>query len=150
MNEKRLTTSLTPELSCSDFKKSLQFYTDTLGFIVQYQRPEDGFAMLERQGARIMLDQISNDSVTDTDRNWISGALEFPYGRGINLQIETDNVDDLYDRVNKSGARVFLPLEEKWYRVDEQQLGNRQFIVMDPDGYLLRFFQDLGERKLAA
>ena len=89
-------------------------------------------------------------SVTDTDRNWISGALEFPYGRGINLQIETDNVDDLYDRVNKSGARVFLPLEEKWYRADEQQLGNRQFIVMDPDGYLLRFFQDLGERKLAA
>ena len=61
MNEKRLTTSLTPELSCSDIKKSLQFYTDTLGFIVQYQRPEDGFAMLERQGARIMLDQISND-----------------------------------------------------------------------------------------
>jgi len=23
--------------------------------------------------------------------------------------------------------------------------GNRQFLLQDPDGYLLRFFQDLGE-----
>jgi len=27
-------------------------------------------------------------------------------------------------------------------------VGNRQFVVPDPDGYLLRFFQDLGERPI--
>jgi hypothetical protein len=58
MTEKRLTTPLTPEMCCSDIKKSLQFYTETLGFSVQYERPEDGFAMLERQGSRIMTDQF--------------------------------------------------------------------------------------------
>jgi hypothetical protein len=37
-------------------------------------------------------------------------------------------------------------MEEKWYRMNDSKVGNRQFIVLDPDGYLLRFVQDLGER----
>ena len=28
------------------------------------------------------------------------------------------------------------------------EVGNRQFIVLDPDGYMLRFAQDLGKRKI--
>ena len=64
----------------------------------------------------------------------------------MNLQIETSAVDDLYARAQKAHATIFLPIEEKWYRADDVYLGNRQFIVLDPDGYLLRFFQDLGER----
>jgi catechol 2,3-dioxygenase-like lactoylglutathione lyase family enzyme len=147
MTEKRLTTPLTPELYCTDIKVSLPFYADILGFSIQYQRPEDGFAMLERQGSRIMLDEIRQVPVTGTDRTWISGTLEKPFGRGINLQIRTDKIDALYDRVQKANANIFLPIEEKWYRADDMELGNRQFIVQDPDGYLLRFFQDLGERK---
>jgi catechol 2,3-dioxygenase-like lactoylglutathione lyase family enzyme len=145
MAENRLTTPLTPELCCTDISTSLPFYTEVLGFQIQYQRPEEGFAMLERQGARIMLDEIDPRS----KRAWITAPLEAPFGRGINLQIETDAIDDLYVRVQKSRATIFLPIEEKWYRADNTQLGNRQFIVQDPDGYLLRFFQDLGERKMA-
>jgi hypothetical protein len=45
---------------------------------------------------------------------------------------------------------LFVPLEERWYRRDDVLLGNRQFLVQDPDGYLLRFFEDLGERPLQA
>jgi catechol 2,3-dioxygenase-like lactoylglutathione lyase family enzyme len=137
-----LTTALTPELCCTDIKASLPFYTDVLGFTIQYQRPENGFAMLERQGSRIMLDQITPGSV----RTWITAPLEAPYGRGINLQIKTDKIDELYAHVQKSGAHIFLAMEERWYRCDDVFLGNRQFLVQDPDGYLLRFFEDLGER----
>jgi uncharacterized glyoxalase superfamily protein PhnB len=138
-----LTTPLTPELYCTDIKVSLPFYTQVLGFTVQYQRPENGFAMLERQGSRIMLDQI----VPGSPRTWLTAPLEAPFGRGINLQMATDKIDELYAHVQKAGARIFLPMEEKWYRCDDVHLGNRQFIVQDPDGYLLRFYKDLGERK---
>ena len=148
MNNYPLNTSLTPELSCTNIKKSLLFYTETLGFNIQYQREEDGFAMLERQGSRIMLDELRQNSITESDRNWISGPLERPFGRGMNLQIKTIDVDELYDRVQKSGAPVFLSLEEKWYRADNIEIGHRQFIVLDPDGYMLRFVQVLGERKI--
>ena len=142
-----LVTPLTPELCCSDIKASLFFYIEVLGFRIQYQREEDGFAMLERQGARIMLDEVSK-SFPETKRTWISGKLEAPFGRGINLEIKTDGLDCLYDRIQQqSNAHIFLPIEEKWYRADDVELGVRQFVVMDPDGYMLRFSQDIGKRK---
>ena len=137
-----LVTVLTPELLCRDIKVSLPFYLHVLGFTIQYQREEAGFAMLERQGARIMLDQL----VPGSPRSWTAGPLETPFGRGMNLQIETNAVDDLYDHVKRSGASIFLPIEEKWYRADRVYVGSRQFIVQDPDGYLLRFYQHLGTR----
>jgi uncharacterized glyoxalase superfamily protein PhnB len=141
--DNRLYTALTPELACTSIGVSLSFYTSVLGFSIQYQREDEGFAMLERQGSRIMLDEV----VPGSKRSWIAAPLEQPFGRGINLQIETSDVDGLYARVKKAGATIFLPMEEKWYRADDVEVGNRQFIVQDPDGYLLRFFQHLGERK---
>jgi uncharacterized glyoxalase superfamily protein PhnB len=109
MANKRLITPLTPELCCSNIKISLLFYTEVLGFDIQYQREEDGLAMLERQGSRIMLGEIRKNSVSETDRIWIAGSLEAPFGRGINLEMEINKVDELYDRVKKAGANVFLP-----------------------------------------
>lgn len=136
-------TTLTPELLCRDIKTSLAFYVDVLGFRIQYDRPEEGFAMLERQGSRIMLDQML---LEDNERAWISGPLEYPFGRGINLQIDTLDATSLYDRSKSSGATIFLDLEEKWYRADDKYVGCKQFIVLDPDGYMLRFSEFLGER----
>jgi uncharacterized glyoxalase superfamily protein PhnB len=134
-------TKLTPELSCTNIKISLAFYVGVLGFNIQYQREEENFAMLERQGSRVMLDEIVAEK-----RMWLTGALEKPFGRGINLQIKTTDVDILYNNVIHFGADVFLPLEEKWYRADTQEVGNKQFCVLDPDGYMLRFYQDMGTR----
>jgi lactoylglutathione lyase len=37
-------------------------------------------------------------------------------------------------------------IETKWYRHDDIEHGQTQFLVQDPDGYLLRFMQDLGQR----
>ena len=131
---------LVPELGCSDIVRSLAFYVDTLGFAVLYARPEENFAYLRREAAELMLDQIG------VGRSWISGALAQPYGRGMNLQIEASDVARLYATVRASGASIFLELEDEWYRRDDVLVGNRQFIVQDPDGYSLRLAQDLGER----
>jgi catechol 2,3-dioxygenase-like lactoylglutathione lyase family enzyme len=135
---------LVPELYCSNFEASRYFYTQVLGFRVLYEREEEGFAFLDRNGAQIMIDEL--DNTTNNSRSWLTGVLEKPYGRGINLEILTEEVDTLYEHVNRNHAVIFLPMEEKWYRVQSVYKGNRQFIVQDPDGYLLRFFQDLGER----
>jgi len=39
-------------------------------------------------------------------------------------------------------------MKENWYRVDSILTGNKQFLIMDLDGYLLRFAQDLGEKNI--
>ena len=130
---------LVPELVCADFARSLAFYTELLGFAVRYARPEERFAYLEREGAELMIEQA-------VGRAFLAAPLEYPYGRGVNVQIEVAAVAALYARVGAAGCPIYLPLEERWYRRDRDEVGNRQFIVLDPDGYLLRFFEDLGSR----
>lgn len=141
-----LITPLIPELYCSNIKISLAFYIEVLGFEIEYQREEEGFAMLQRQASRIMLDEIAQ-APKGVQRAWLSGLLEKPFGRGINFQIRTSNIDALYKDVQQSSANIFLAIEEKWYRMNDIEVGNRQFIVLDPDGYMLRFAEDLGSRK---
>ena len=66
--------------------------------------------------------------------------------RGMHFQIEVADLDGLYAAFKKDKYPIFFEMEEKWYRMEGVELGNRQFLVQDPDGYLLRFFQDLGKR----
>ena len=132
--------SLVPELSITDYQQTLHFYTEILGFKIEYQREEEGFAYLSLGESQIMIDQIG------LTRTWMTGELEYPLGRGINLQIEVPNVDSLLERLKQNDISLFMELEEKWYRKDTVEVGNKQFLVQDPDGYLLRFFEDLGTR----
>lgn len=133
------TARLVPELSCSNIDRSLRFYTEVLGFTVLYSRPEERFAYLDREGAQLMIEQ-------PTERAFVMGDLAYPYGRGMNLQIQVSDVESLYARATAAGSEIYLQLEERWYRRDRVLLGNRQFVVLDPDGYLLRFFEDVGRR----
>lgn len=130
--------ALIPELYVRDIVKSTKFYTDILGFTVLYAREEEAFAMLDREGAQIMIEQYN------VGRKWLTGELEYPFGRGMSFQIEVSDVDGLYQSVCENDIPLFLDIEEKWYRTNEGFSGNKQFIVQDFDGYLLRFFQDLG------
>ena len=132
---------IVPELYCSDFSRSLAFYTDGLGFVVRYSRVEERFAYLDLDGAELMIEQT-----VSPERTLVAAELDAPFGRGVNLQIDVDDVDTLHARVQAAGARTFWPLEERWYRAGEREIGVRQFVASDPDGYLLRFAQQLGER----
>ncbi|HEY5272374.1 MAG TPA: VOC family protein [Acidimicrobiales bacterium] len=129
---------LVPELYCTDFDRSLAFYTVTLGFRVVYERRNSRFAFLEREGAQVMIEEP-----TEPDRVLLAAELAFPLGRGVNLQIEVGDVVELHNSVLASGAPVFLELEEREYQRLEDAVRVRQFVVQDPDGYLLRFSQDL-------
>lgn len=129
---------LTPEIYVTSYKESLAFYVQTLGFNVLYDRKDEGFAMLEKEGAFFMIDELGGS------RDWLSAELSKPYGRGVNFQIEVADVMALYEAAQKADAPIFLEMEEKWYATDIGLTGNKQFIVQDPDGYLLRFYEDLG------
>ena len=135
---------LVPELNCRDFARSFAFYCDVLGFTPAYQRPEHRFAYLEREGVELMLEELTDDP----DFTWWTGELEVPFGRGINFQIEVSDLDSLLQSLSRHGFKLRREPWEAWYRADDHENGQRQFLVQDPDGYLLRFCQDLGERPL--
>ena len=133
--------ALVPELDVSDLDASLAFYRDILGFDVLYRRAEARFAYLRRDGAELMLEEAAGPG-----RRFRTAPLEPPFGRGVNFQIRVGDVRALLARVDEARARVVIGLEEQWYRREAEEVGNRQFVVADPDGYLLRFFEDLGVR----
>jgi catechol 2,3-dioxygenase-like lactoylglutathione lyase family enzyme len=136
--------SLVPELIVSDLGRSLLFWRDLLGFRVAYERAAEGFAYLEMGEAQVML-----SAQAGMDR-WITGAMEQPFGRGINLQIEVEDIAAPLTRLRDAGRPLHFAPEEKWYRAGDVETGVRQFAVADPDGYLIRLRQSLGQRPAKA
>lgn len=133
------TPALVPELLVRDLDASLAFYLDRCRFQIRYARMEERFAYLVKDGIHLMLDQIGEK------RNWITGELVPPFGRGINLEMGIDDLDAVYENLRNT-PHLFLPMEEQWYRTGDLETGVRQFLCQDPDGYLLRFQQDIGTR----
>ncbi len=128
-----------PELSVTNLEKSLNFYK-TLGFKIEYERPENKFAFISNGEIQFMLQEL------DTNNKWSLSPLSYPFGNGINFQLEVDDVDKIYNLLKENGYEIAFEIEENWYRQDNKLLGNKEFLVQDPDGYLLRFYQDLGEK----
>jgi catechol 2,3-dioxygenase-like lactoylglutathione lyase family enzyme len=135
--------ALVPELVCRDIARSRAFYVDILSFACLYDRPEHRFAYLERGRAQIMIEEI------DAVGSWITGSMEEPFGRGINLQIEIEDIETLLTKLAAAAVALYREPYDDWYRVGAYEVGQRQFLVQDPDGYLLRFCQSLGRRDLA-
>lgn len=138
---------LVPELSCSNLDNSLKFYCGLLGFNTLYSRPEKRFVFLELLGVELMLDEIEEGKI-EGGQGWNTGELEQPFGRGINLQFEVESVDAVYKKLKAANWPIFLEIHDAWYRSNNLEVGLRQFLVLDPDGYQLRPFTSLGERKI--
>lgn len=130
-----------PELSVTNLKKSIDFYK-TIGFKIEYERIEDKFVFLSMGEIQFMLQEIiENDK-------WNVAPLSYPFGNGINFQLEVESVDKIYNSLKKNNYKISFEIEENWYRKDDKLLGNKEFLIQDPDGYLLRFSEDLGEKRL--
>ena len=130
-----MANAMVPELAVRDWRASLAFYRDVLGFTLVYDRPLDGFAFLELGAAQLMIDQIGIGR-TFGEPDLLS---ESKLGLGINLQIRVDRINPLLDRLARAGIALYLPSEERRYVVSDKTVVQRQFVVADPDGYLLRF-----------
>ena len=128
-----------PELSVTSLENSLKFYK-TAGFEVKYNRPEDKFTFISLKNIQFMLQELS-----DNDK-WNVGELKYPFGNGINFQLEVEDIDKIYNNFKNNNYTIAFDIEENLYRKDDKLLGNKEFLIQDPDGYLLRFMQDLGEK----
>ena len=128
-----------PELSVTNLKNSLKFY-QTIGFKIEYERVENKFVFLSLGEIQFMLQEISLED------KWNISPLEYPFGNGVNFQLEVENVDKIYNLLKENKYNIAFEIEENWYRQDNKLLGNKEFLVQDPDGYLIRFSQDLGEK----
>ncbi|MFO1142770.1 MAG: VOC family protein [Amaricoccus sp.] len=129
-----------PELAVRDCAASLRFYVGVLGFTLRYQRSDEGFAYLALGEAELMLDQIGQG------RDFATGLAAGPLGRGLNLQIRVSALGQFLAALQSRDILPVVGPEERWYRRGAEEVGQRQLVVADPDGYLLRLQQPIGTR----
>lgn len=125
--------ALIPELVVSDLPRSLDFYQDALGFGQVFARPEEGFHFLERDGAQIML-------VAAGEGRWMTHG-DSPKGNGVNLAIALPDFPAGW--VETLRPHWFVGPFEHEYATGGGSLRVEQFVVRDPDGYLVRFLRRL-------
>lgn len=130
-----------PELICSDLAASVAHYHDVFSFRVRFKKR--GFAMVERDGAQIMLTGAKSPRKVDA-------PLESPFGRGVHLRVAVSDIADLADDIEAAGHSLTEPLHEVWYNFGAEDAGYRQFLTQDPDGYLIRFAEAIGRRAAGA
>lgn len=124
---------LIPELSVSDINKSKDFYL-SLGFSIVYERVDDKFCFLELDGNQLMIEEVN--------QNWNVGELEYPFGRGINISMEVADIDKLYGFVKEKQYPIFRDMQIDSYQVGDRVYHDKQFLIQDLDGYLLRFISE--------
>lgn len=122
--------SLIPELTVTNIEKSKEFYQN-IGFEIMYERKENKFCFLQLEDNQIMIEE-QND-------NWNVGEMEYPFGRGINISMSVNNVEKLYEELKNKNIKMFLDLEIHEYKVNDEIYKDKEFLIQDPDGYLLRF-----------
>jgi len=122
--------SLIPELSVSNINKSKEFYL-SIGFKIMYERKKDKFIFLQLENNQIMIEEVNN--------NWNVGELEYPFGRGINISMSVKNIDNYYSDLSNKGIIFFKDLMINKYKANNKYYEDKEFLIQDPDGYLLRF-----------
>ncbi|WP_429783298.1 bleomycin resistance protein [Bacillus zhangzhouensis] len=134
--EKMRFNALIPELSVTDIEKSKWFYIELLGFKLEYEREDDKFIFVSlEEETQMMLEEING--------HWDTGELKHPFGRGINFQIDIEDVQPVIDRLRKQNIPLFREPTVSKYKSNDTTFIQKEFLVQDPDGYLLRFSQEM-------
>jgi uncharacterized glyoxalase superfamily protein PhnB len=118
---------LTPNLVVRDVAASMQFYRSVLGFQTAITVPEQPpyiFGSVTAGSVEIFF----NDQKTVAEDYPALGAK--PIGGSLTLFFEVEGIEEVLAAVQKSGARITMPLKQQFY-------GMREFAFEDPEGWVV-------------
>jgi uncharacterized glyoxalase superfamily protein PhnB len=118
---------LTPNLVVRDVAASMDFYRSVLGFqpaITVPEQPPYVFASVASGAVEIFF----NDQKAVAEDYPALGAK--PIGGSLTLFIEVEGIEDILAAVQKSSAKITMPLKEQFY-------GMREFAFEDPEGWIV-------------
>lgn len=129
------------EMMVSDYPAAFAFWTGVLGFAPSFVRPEQKLAhLVHPDGAQVM--------VYERDGDWEVAPMAAPFGRGVVVQVFVADVGAVAARVRAAGLGFYVEPREKWRDWGDRMGGQREFLVQDPDGYLVMVAERIGERPL--
>ncbi len=115
-------TGIAPQFLVDDLERAIAYYCDKLGFRLEFVY-QSFYASVTRDGCAIHL-KHGPRLVGDKEHREQNEHLD--------AYISVSGIRGLFSELEKSGAQVIKPLEERPWRCLD-------FYVKDPDGYILCF-----------
>lgn len=116
-------TSFYPVLMSDDVPAAASFYREALGFEATFEC--DWYVSLRLGAFELAILAHDHETIPES-----YGALP----RGVIVNLEVDDVDDLHLRLSQARVEIVQPLRDEAF-------GQRHFIVAAPDGVLLDVIQ---------
>ena len=124
------TEQLVTEIVVRHMQRSVAFYR-ALGF--ELLRDGGDFVELTWDAHRLFLTELS--AFHEVELAELASPPLFPVA---NVRVLVPNVDDHWKTANDVGARVVVPIADRYY-------GLRDFTIADPDGFGIRFASNLAQ-----
>ena len=118
---------LTPNLVVRDVAASMEFYRSVLGFQPAIKVPDEPpyvFGSVTSGSVEIFF----NDRKAVAEDYPPLGAR--PAGGALTLFMEVEGIEEVLAAVQKSGAKIVMPLKQQFY-------GMREFAFEDPEGWMV-------------
>jgi len=118
---------LTPNLVVRDVASSMEFYRSVLGFEPAIKVPDEPpyvFGSVTSGSVEIFF----NDRKAVAEDYPPLGAR--PAGGALTLFMEVEGIEEIMAAVQKSGAKIVMPLKQQFY-------GMREFAFEDPEGWIV-------------
>ena len=115
---------MSPQLLVEDLENSISFYTEKLGFEVEF-RYQDFYAGIIKDGCSIHL-KCGTPSVEQR-----KGKKE---DYDLDIVFSVDNVEELYKQMQEKAIEIVQPLCERSY--------GKEFYIADPDGHIFALLEE--------
>jgi uncharacterized glyoxalase superfamily protein PhnB len=118
---------LTPNLFVHDVEASMKFYESVLGFQKSMTVPEKPpyiFGAVTKGNVEIFFNDLK--AVAEENPQVANAKI----GGTLTLYIEVEAIEEVLQAVEKSGARISMPLKTQFY-------GMREFGFVDPEGWMV-------------
>jgi len=126
------------EIFVSDLERSRAFY-ESLGFAVV--RQWEDWVMLAL-GDNVL--DLQGDAHVVKGPHYFTPEIDrFPRGTGVEISIEVEDVDALYERARSLGIDIVKGVQDRPWKA-------RDFRIADPDGYFIRITTPLHRERVVA
>ena len=116
---------MSPQLLVTDIEHSIEFYTEKLGFVVEF-RYDDFYAGIIKDSHSIHL---------KSGKPSIEGRKSKRENDDLDIVFSVDAVEDLYEEFVNKSVEIIQPLCDRPY--------GKEFYIADPDGYILAFLEEV-------
>jgi len=116
---------MSPQLLVSDLDSSMEFYTEKLGFDVDF-RYENFYSGIIKEGCSIHL-KLGNPVREERQNKRDNEDLDIVFS--------VQGIEDLYEEYSARSVEFTQPLRDMAY--------GKEFYVADPDGYILGFLEEV-------